>query len=194
MVDEKRCALTAFDNRTLRSDSLVFAGSVPGALGVVGVYGGAEEAGHLLLVLTSPHTLRGFSCAHAADGNVTRCKDLAFSLYQTDRKCEDAVKSTCRLLKGDARPMAWPDLRPMRADNNFFTGGLGDLARTGRSYKYGVWSCVRDWDTTQQLYCGAGPGRFVCFKYEDIGQTFEFWGLNADLRLVESPGALNTFL
>jgi hypothetical protein len=89
MVDEKRCPLTPFDNRTLRSDSLVFAGSVPGALGVVGVYAGAEEAGHLLLVLTSPHTLRGFSCSHTHDGNVTRCKDLAFSLYQADRKCEN---------------------------------------------------------------------------------------------------------
>ena len=47
--------------------------------------------------------------------------------------------------------MQWSDLRPMRASNSFYTGGLGDLARTGRTYKYGVWSCVRDWNATQQV-------------------------------------------
>merc|ERR1712216_631445 len=73
MVDEDKCFLTQFDNRTVRSDSLIFAGSVPGALGFVGVYNGAEESGHMLLVLTATRTLRGFSCTHGGDGNATRC-------------------------------------------------------------------------------------------------------------------------
>ena len=43
-----------------------------------------------------------------------------------------------------------------------------------------------------QLYCGSGPGRLVCFKYEDFTQTFQFWGLNADLRLVPKSEAEHT--
>ena len=45
----------------------------------------------------------------------------------------------------------------------------------------------------QELYCGAGPDRMTCFKYEDKSKRFDFWGLNSDLRLVESKSERNVF-
>ena len=87
--------------------------------------------------------------------------------------------------------------KKIRSTQSFFTGGLGEVARksSAAAKQYGVWACVKDWNSTQQLLCGTGPGRLACFKYEEVSGKFEFWGLNADLRLIfKSDSERSTFV
>jgi hypothetical protein len=208
MLREKTCQLTPFENRSVVADSLVFAGSQPGVLAFAAAYEGREGSmGHILLVLTGPDTLIGFTCSHlrpvsnsstsstsTADGRrIDRCTHVEFKLHQTNQQCEGQIKSTCQLRKGGSM-LGWPHLREMRATESFFSGGLGVLAQKTSTTSYGVWACVKNWDPQQELYCGAGPDRLSCFKYEDKSQHFDFWGLNSDLRLVESKSGMRKCL
>jgi len=191
MRDEKRCPLTSYDNRSIASDSLIFAGSSIGVLGVAGSYSGSNGEGHMILVLAGPHTMKGFTCAYemGSNGYDFRCTFVEFHLHEFRRACQPTIMEACKLRNHDNTLMTWTDLRPMRAEKNFYTGGLGDLARKSKKASYGVWACVKNWDEVQQLYCASGPERLVCFQYEDNSQKFEFWGHNSDLRLVETSQA-----
>jgi hypothetical protein len=203
MIQEKTCKLTAFDNRSASGDSIIFAGTKPAVLAFAGTYEGGEGSkGHMLLVLTGPDTLSGFTCSHRVNASgaahpetraLDRCSNVQFRLSDENQNCGAQVKSTCELRSPDGEMLDWPALRAMRASDDFFSGGLGVLARKSRQASHGVWACVSNWNPFQELYCGAGPDRMACFQYEDMSQRFDFWGLNSDLRLVESKSERNVF-
>jgi len=130
MIDEGRCHLTPFDNRSVASHSLIFAGSSPGVLGIGGTYSGRHGEGHMLLVLAGPGILRGVTCAE--EPSIQSCKWVEFRLHLSRQACQPSVMDMCKLTNTDTTSMTWSDLRPMRALQRFYTGGLGDLARCPR--------------------------------------------------------------
>jgi len=133
--------------------------------------------------------LRGWRCEWREDRygeDQWGCNTVEMHLQpEAAAECGSVIRSECEL------GLSWEELKLYRSNQTMYTGGLGDLERTmgvsawaphGRHY--GVWTCVRDWDKKAQVRCGGGPGRFVCFQYEDVEGRFEFWGLNRKIRMV----------
>eukprot|EP00961_Rhodomonas_salina_P082858 1113801-Rhodomonas_salina.1 len=83
----------------------------------------------------------------------------------------------------------WEHITDMAKHGKSFTGGLGAKAVHTFHKHYGVWVCVRDWDVTEQLACGAKPGEIVCFRYNEKDEMFDYYGMNAELMLVKEEQA-----
>ena len=68
-----------------------------------------------------------------------------------------------------------------------FTGGMGHKTERG------VWVCVRDWNAIEQARCGAAPGRYACFAFNELHQHFDFLGLNEKTQLVRAASSFFFF-
>ena len=90
-----------------------------------------------------------------------------------DSKCRDCELS-----------LSWDELIPLSMIGKLFTGGLSKGAVRNKDVDMQMWVCVRDWNWNDMAVCGAGPGRFMCFKFDERSRTFFYWGTNDELKLV----------
>ncbi|KAJ1488092.1 hypothetical protein T484DRAFT_2138492 [Baffinella frigidus] len=80
--------------------------------------------------------------------------------------------------------LSWEEVAMMARIGKSFTGGMGQKAMHSAGMDPGVWVCVRDWDRMEQSRCGAAPGRYACFAFNEMQQHFDFLGLNEKTQLV----------
>mmetsp|Transcript_52676 Transcript_52676/g.128701 ORF Transcript_52676/g.128701 Transcript_52676/m.128701 type:complete len:254 (+) Transcript_52676:972-1733(+) len=147
---------------------------------------GMASGGALYVVTGGGATLQGFECVvNATTGLIDGCEFKAYQLLAAQAQCDLLSARACKL------EMDWRGVRERKLSSTAFSGGLGDLASQHPSTawdprrEYGVWACLRDWDPYAQLQCGAGAGAHVCFKYDEVSESFHSWGLNKDLRVVQ---------
>jgi secreted trypsin-like serine protease len=81
--------------------------------------------------------------------------------------------------------VSWDRMGPhFQAKGKGYTGGLGLRTVKRPNREYGVWSCVRDWNESEQAKCGARHKDLACFWFEEKTSKFHFKGLNDEARLV----------
>lgn len=80
----------------------------------------------------------------------------------------------------------WQALGPMEVAGKAFSGGLGHKMVKNASHEFGVWTCLRDWNATEQLLCGVRPNELGCFWFEENSREWAFQGVNHKTRLVEN--------
>jgi hypothetical protein len=85
----------------------------------------------------------------------------------------------------------WQSLGPMEVAGKAFSGGLGHKMVKNASHEFGVWTCVRDWNATEQLMCGVRPHELGCFWFEENSREWAFQGVNHKTRLVENAKYVN---
>ena len=85
----------------------------------------------------------------------------------------------------------WQSLGPMEVAGKAFSGGLGHKMVKNASHEFGVWTCVRDWNATEQLMCGVRPHELGCFWFEENSREWAFQGVNHKTRLVENTKYVN---
>jgi len=115
------------------------------------------------------------------DGNSTGfpCESLGGCKLGPDGECGSKA---CEFSPG------WKGVLLLQAEGKAFTGGLGQEVEVTGSKSYHQWMCARDWNVEEQLACGLGPGEIGCFRFNkmaDKGSGFDWYGRNAERRLVD---------
>jgi hypothetical protein len=91
----------------------------------------------------------------------------------------------CPATKDCTMSVTWSEFRHhFEKKGKGYTGGLGKRMMKRRDREYGVWACLRDWSSEEQLKCGTQIGELACFWFEEKSKKFEFQGLNSKVRLV----------
>ena len=113
------------------------------------------------------------------------CRSRVYRQSSRSPDCRDILRRSCVL------SMDWLGVRSLMKRGMAYSGGLGKKRRIvpetnwGRRAEYSVWACLRDWDSQEQMRCGAGPHQLACFMFDEEAREFEFWGPNTAVRAVE---------
>ena len=128
----------------------------------------------MLLVLEMPHHGKGSETCDE------ECVDTMG--FKATFALEDCPACTRDCLLG----LTWEKFLAleMETKGKAYTGGLGKTVVKRLNVEYGEWLCLRDWNTTEQIWCGARNKELACFWFEAKTRTFDFQGLNGKTRLV----------